>query len=1678
MVVIKKLVAKGFKSFAYKTELVFGNGFNCVIGPNGSGKSLSYDSKVLLANGEEIEIGKLVEEKLQSEKNLKTLKDGIYCNEKGTYIISINPITMKSEKKEVAKFIKRDGEEVYLIKTRTGKEIKATGCHPVMIFSNGMLKSVLINQLKENDYIVSPRIIKINPKNNFDKNKARLLGYIIGDGYVGKSRIDLTNQDTEILEDFKKLVNLIYKGSKFREYSYKGRTKTICINNKDIVKDIRELFYKNFNHPITSAIKKIPDLLLSTDNETISQLLGGIYDTDGYVRRDIGIIEFCSKNKELTNQVQRLLLRFGIISKIKIRTQHATNTEKKIKRQYYYLYIHGYENLKRFYENIELKCLYKSKNLFSLIKKNIQQNTNIDFLPREVNIYIKEIINKLGLKVKNLRKEYPALSAYVKNRCCPTRYKLNEILDLFTDRWFDLYQIYQTLDRNAVNLVANLTKINISGRETASVLNLSTNTININWKKGLFNPRTENVQKLYQFEKELLLEKLDYSLKMLTLLNRLASSDIFWDQIVKIEKLKEEKFVYDLEVEDNHNFIANGIFVHNSNIMDSLCFVLGKSSAKEMRAEKSANLIYHGNKKDGAAKEAEVTIVFDNSTKVFSTDKEEAAITRIVKRNGTSVYKINEDIRTRQQVIDFLNTARIDPDGHNIVLQGDIIGFTEMKPEERRKVIEEISGISIYDDKKHKCLNELEKVDSRLNETEIILTERAANLRELKKERDQAIRYKELQESLKDDKGTYLHLHIKDKETKLEEIEKKKKEAEENISKAVKEIENLKNQILNFKEETKKINNEIEVKGEKEQLVLRKEIEELKTNIVKANSRIEICRNEIEKIKIRKEQLNNNIKDLNDKIKQLKSEKQKHEIKLKEIDDNEKVINSKLIQIKEKHGINNDIGSTFEELDKDIEKSLSEISKTNEEKQNLLRKKDQLIFKLNSIDEKLNNLKGSSEEVNKLKDNKKKFRELIEQLNKLMNEQSAIIPQLNKSRIDYNQISEDLAKMKARQIGIQEVSLGDLAIRKILELKKTLKGIHGTVSELGNVDSKYSLALEVAAGARIKSIVVETDIIAQKCIEHLKEHKLGTATFLPLNKIKSRVLQQNINEILKKEGVHGLATDIVKFDNKYSDIFGYVLGPTVIIDNVDIGRRIGIGNARMVTLEGDLLEPSGAMVGGYRQKLGFGFMEKEVDENVVKLEDGMKNTRKLIDHLENKKTETEISISNLRDEKAHLESEILKVEKTLNIEGIDVNKILDEKKNISSEIKNFDSTILNYENKIKEVNKILEQLKVKREKAKEQLSNPEISKDLEKLEEDKLKLKEQYLTVQSSIKNIDVQVSTMLMPEIEKTDKIIKQHEKENEEFLKELKNIEEIYKNRIQELKIKENEEKKFYTNFKDLIEKRNKTGEKIQKIETTIVREEEKTKGHEQRLNNLSIDRAKFIAEIEGLNKEISQLGEIKIRRGINLEELKLRINENEKELIKIGNVNLRALEVYESIEKEYGTIVDKVSKLKIEKEDVLNMMNEIETSKNDIFMKTYNVISSKFSEIFSQLTTKGEAFMELENKEMPLQGGIEIQIKIASNKQLDMKSLSGGEKTLAALALIFSIQEHAPSPFYLLDEVDAALDKKNSEMLSKLIQKYSSKAQYIVISHNDHVMGEAEYLYGVSMQNGITKVVSLKV
>lgn len=1124
-----------------------------------------------------------------------------------------------------------------------------------------------------------------------------------------------------------------------------------------------------------------------------------------------------------------------------------------------------------------------------------------------------------------------------------------------------------------------------------------------------------------------------------------------------------------------------------SNVLDALCFVLGKGSAKGLRAEKSSNLIYNGGKTKKPAKDGEVSIYFDNTNNIFPTEEETVKITRVVKKTGQSVYKINNKTRTKQQILDLLSIAKIDPDGYNIILQGDIVKFVEMAPVEKRQIVEEIAGISIYEEKKQKALRELEKVDERLGEAEIVLKERNTYLKELKKDRDQALKYKNLNDKIKQNKASYLKRQINRKESSHDDLKKKLDKKKSKFEKYNGQVKKLRDDISSRKEKIKQISKEAEERGETEQVSLQKEIESLRVDTATSKTRIANCNNEVARIGQRKEQLQKNLDEIKQKIDSLNSQKNDLEDRKEVIDEQKKSIENSIDDFKKRHNIDDEdeINKELDEIDKKADEKQEEVHKLREEQQELLREKDRLEVQIQMMDDRINKVleveKGHKADLEKLKQKKTEFKKATAELNELLNNDSEISASISDLRGRLLKYTEDLARLEAKNIVVKERAGANIAVKKVLDNKSKFGGqVYGTVSDLGEVKSKYSAALSIAAGRKADSIVVESDAVAAKCIRFLKENKFGVASFLPLNKIK----QDNSQRSAKKgAGIHGLAIDLVDFDPKFKNVFSYVFGETLVVDDVEVARRIGIGTAKMVTLDGDVAESSGAMIGGFRhKKSGVAFKEKEISSSIDDLNAKVGSAQSEISAFEKQKQDNEDRITKLREFKAGLEGEIIKSEKSLHLESgdLEASKAIKEQsqKKVEEVSKKLDDVI----DSVSEINRELANLKIKKQQLKEKvnaLRKPTLIAELNSFEEKRKQLTEELFKIDSEVKNIEMQNKEILGRDLENTSRILKDIDKEAEAFKSEADHLKEMISQKEEELKEKEKKQKEFQTRFKGLFDKINKLNEDNSSAESELYKTEELSRKEELDINTLSLEQAKIRAELAGLNEEFAKYEGVELDMKKPEDQLKKEINDFEKMRENIGSVNMRALEIYESVEKEYNSLLEKKEKLGKEKDDVISLIEEIDSKKKDLFMNTYDVVSENFKKIFSSLSTKGEAHLMLENPEDPFEGGLSVNVRLTGNKFLDIRSLSGGEKTMTALAFIFAIQEHEPASFYILDEVDAALDKHNSEKLAKLIKKYSDNAQYVIISHNDSLISEASNLYGVSMnEHSMSKVVSLKI
>ncbi len=1089
-----------------------------------------------------------------------------------------------------------------------------------------------------------------------------------------------------------------------------------------------------------------------------------------------------------------------------------------------------------------------------------------------------------------------------------------------------------------------------------------------------------------------------------------------------------------------------------SNIIDSLCFILGRMSSKDLRAENFSDLIFK--KKNQSAGEAETSLVLDNSGGVFPYTTKSVEIVRRIKKDGGTQYKINGKNATRQEILELLSLVKIHPEGHNIILQGDIAHFVSMKPLEKRALIEEIAGIGTYEARKQKALSELGKVAERLKESQIILTEKEAYLKNLEEEKKGAEQYRSMKAELAALQAAEIKLRMDlvnaKKNKTLAEIEKR----DNSIANLKLELDIAKKKIGQLKEKIEKLEKEIERKGGEESLALQKEIETVKIAAEKSRTLVAASHNEIARIETRRGQLEKSLQEIEIKIKEKErghTEFEKQRKKILEMEEASKT--------EEDDSELKTLGEKVSALDKEVEKLNSELL-------GLKNKKSALSADLRITEHELKSAEERLQQSDKFDARKieKRHKEILEEIGRLATHDSKLALDLGELKKELIKKEEELLKTRA-QSSVQDILLRDKAIKELFSQKKKISGIFGTVAELGKVDKEYADALSVAAGNRMKYIVVENSDTAIRCLQVLKNAKAGIATFLPLDKL----IVDESAEAPKKPGIIGLASELITCESKYKKVFRYIFRNTLIVDSIQTAKSLGVGKFRMVTLEGDLFEQSGAITGGFREKgMGISFEKNEFQGMLIKIESDLALLNKSMASAEDKRKDFGEQIYELRKEKSELEGK-------------------------AEFSKGFDKDIIHLEKKISELEK-------KKGMSASEIEKTEIEiKDLEKSLSDgvtkrnalKLKLfgsgKKEFeaelarkAEVESQLAAISATLENALLPEKENIAKVLRELEKEKKTFEKQITEEEKNLSKLDKELEGKEKDEEKFHAQFKELSEDKSNSGTLLREEESKYNSTQLEAAKLEQEKNNFAIERAQHEAEFAALRQELEPFADVRPAENVkNIEDAKRRIRAANEKITQLGSINMRALEIFEAVKQEHENLAGKVNKLVSEKDDVIRVIDEIETKKKDAFMNSYTLVAEKFRAIHAKIASKNHAVLELENPQNPFEGGVLVKIVGEKGVRMSLAALSGGEKTLVALALIFAIQEHDPAPFYLLDEIDAALDKENSEKIAKLLHEYSQRAQIIIITHNDAVISEADNIYGVNMtKEDWSNVVSVKI
>lgn len=1105
-----------------------------------------------------------------------------------------------------------------------------------------------------------------------------------------------------------------------------------------------------------------------------------------------------------------------------------------------------------------------------------------------------------------------------------------------------------------------------------------------------------------------------------------------------------------------------------SNTLDALCFVLGRLSTKSIRAENYGDLI-HRSKVIQNATEGEVAIRFNNQARIFPVDYDILSLNRQIRKTGQTQYRVNAKRATRNQVLEILGANKITPEGHNIILQGDVERFVGMSPVDKRKLIEEVAGIWVYEHKKESALKELAKVSEKLREVEIVMSEKRAYMQSLESEKKIAEKFRSYQNELEQARVSELRIKLKQlnerKATvgkKLEVIDKKNKQIE-NKSKALQS--NI--DILDKKLET--VEKEIEKRGGEAQLELQKTIDNLKREIDNGKSIIKSSENEIKRIDVRKQQLQNNLEDLNKKVKvkteeisALKKKRASYESKKSQI---EKVVGISESDLK-------NIDTVLETKEKEIESLKSDLEATKERIQGHLSELKILEFKLSQSDEKLSEIAAKERQLKALKHDKDRYKKLVIDINKLRSEDSKLSSDIQDLRSDLHAQEDASARLRSSINAAQDLIMRDRAVSKILSSKGKVKGVIGTVAELGRIDSNLKTAIGVAAGNRMKNIVVDNESTAVKCLELLRESKAGVATFLPLNKISAKGPSSYAKMAQNKKGVIGLASELVSCDPKYKSVFQHIFRDTLIIENTQTARALGIGKFNMITLKGDLFGSSGAITGGFRRSSGMSFMEKDAGAKLDVILSEIDSITKEIKSREKKRRKFEEQLYKLQTEKAELEGLIGALDES----EINPGEVKQQKSSLLASKTDLEKGLKALHKKEKDVTEEINKKTVERNSIKSKAKELQFGKKKQEISdlENKISEYDGKISVAESL------LENSLQLEKKNIAKVLLGLAKEREEFLSQISNEKKGILRSRKTLTEKEKEEKQFFGELKKLFSEKSLVSEKIKGLEKEYRENRELLLGEDEEKNALTISVAKIDAELSVVKEEYDPLKETKPLAHLKTQQDAKKLqSELKRKIENMGNVNMRALEIFEEVRSEFEKLTWRVNKLRTESDSITDVINRIETKKKDTFLTTFNKINEHFTKTLLKVTDTMTGRLILENEKSPFEGGVKVEIKGANKARKSLFALSGGEKTLTALSFIFAIQSVDPAPFYLLDEIDAALDKVNSEKVALLLKEHSKNAQVIIISHNDAIIHAADNIYGVwKTKDGTSQLNSLRV
>ena len=1175
-------------------------------------------------------------------------------------------------------------------------------------------------------------------------------------------------------------------------------------------------------------------------------------------------------------------------------------------------------------------------------------------------------------------------------------------------------------------------------------------------------------------------------------------------QLKRLEAYGFKTFADKIEVDFDKGITAivgpNGS--GKSNISDAIKWVLGEQNIRNIRGTKAEDVIFNGSAARRAMGVAEVSLVFDNDG-TLPVDFQEVTITRRLFRNGDSEFYINRARCRLKDITNLFADTGIGHDSMGIISQNKIDDVLNARPEERRLFFEEAAGITKYRNRKRESMRKLEDTESNLLRVQDIIGEIENQLEPLKLSAEKTEKYNALQEELKKFNlaGIYLnYLDLNKKKAKHTAAITAKKDQEiaartalqlsenrkEQFDKAVLELEKEQEAISQKRNELQsqleaaesdiKVLEERRRQGKASHQLLSQQLRELKAAVEEAQQDINDSNKSGEESQGTLEETTAKIQKCREQAKGLREALQKKRAERIELEK----------QVQEGTRRYNEKNSQLLILERDLEND-------SQNRGDQLQQLEELQKEIALMERDQGELTMAVEET--VKEKNLKTREIQAKENQLK-EDSQTFDGLTREK---NQLDSSIQKMTSRlQImeNLQNSYEGfGKAVKAVLKSQTPWRQqVCGTVAELMEVPGKYVTAIETALGGSLQNIVTKDTDAAKAAIEFLKRDRLGRVTFLPLSSITPRNNRENLPN--GAAGVIGWANEIVNTNDDYRKVMDFLLGRTLVVDTMDnavsLNRQMG-QRLRIVTLEGELLSPGGAMTGGSHQHRESSFLNRQ--DEIKQLMDKLAKDKKSFDDLQEKRSDLKKRIEAAASELAIFRNdlhalEMREQEHQLNVSAIEekLTKANADYEVLEHTLENAQANFLSVQKKVAELRKETENLDVNNKAINNELQEinddyadmdheaEELSVFTNQLEHDKTVLEQSILRMKEK--------TLLRQRELSRNAETISQNEQEIRRLDNELEESQNKIGGLITKTQHLQDDYARAKSEYKDVHERRMEKLVESQKNEKETKSAQQRLNGIQDELHQLELNASHTEYDLEQLENEmLSEYGIVPERAAEMVPEmeptaLKRELKRLERELGALGSVNPNAPTEYKELLERHGFLSGNAEDLNNAKADLLKIIGEMDATMTKQFKEAFNSINLFFKDIFVRLFGGGEARIILTDKDNVLESGVDIVVQIPDKKQQNLAVLSGGERALTVVALLFSFLRYRPAPFSLLDEVDAPLDEANIGRFGSFLEEYSSNTQFIVVTHRKGTMESADSMYGVTVEDaGVSKILSVK-